>query len=453
MQAVIENENGESTTLELKDYTKHLIGEFEVADLEIEGGSTYKADKVVDHIVRKVFGGKEIDDSIVNDGGYSDLIDRVKEDFERSKEAKEDGKAKAAKAKEERARAKEEKEKKAAEAVEALAKRQEISAAKIEEGALVAKDEFLKELESLKEQLPDTIKLVGEGGRTAINVDEANEEDLARAFGFLTQKATNNEWLNNQVQFWVGDIVNSLTSRGLYKTQKDAGEAVVKITGAAYSASAISYYAKMADRTPVELRNVEAQPTAYLLIANAAIPKKGDKETDADFQSRLEKFKEGRKALQEKLSSGEVVTRKDIEPHVEKFLLDQGLKKPKTDTVSPSELYKQFYHANVGLEHLLGAVEEGVAIYSDGEKQYRLSEEELTRLRDEAIASLNNIFYSHKKSGATLRDYERGFIIKKTTKIVKKGKEGAEKVESEEQIAVYPNPFWDTKEEPQEEEK
>lgn len=442
----IENENGEQAEVEEKDYAKLLLKEYEVPVLETENGA-YKPDKIIGHIVKKLMEGKEIDDSISGAGDYDEVIERVQADVERSKELQEESKNKKAKAKEERAKAKEEAERKKEQEAAELAKRKEVSALKITEGASVARDEFVKELESLKEQLPESIKLIGEGNRTTIKVDEASEEELSRTFGFLTQKATNNEWLSNQVQFWVGDIVNSLTARGVYKTQKEAGEVVVKLTNAAYSPSAISYYAKMADRTPVELRNVEVQPTAYLLIANAAIPKKGDKESDADFQKRLASFKEGRKELQEKLSNGEVTTRSGIEPHVEKFLIDQGLRKPKDpNVVTTSELYKQLYHSTVALNHLLGVHEEGIAIYNDGETEHRLTEEQLEKIQSESLASLNNIFYSNKKLNATLRDFERGFIIQKKTKLVKKGEDGASKEEIEEQVKIFPEPFWNTKE-------
>lgn len=442
----IENENGEKATIEEKDYVKMLLKEFEVPALDTENGS-YKPDKIVAHIVKKLLDKKEVDDSISGDGNYDELIERVESDISRSEELSEEDKKNKIKDKEAREKRKEEEKKKKEEEAAQLAKRQEVSAVKITEGASVARDEFVRELESLKQQLPSTISLVGEGSRTTIKFEEASEEDLSRTFGFLTQKATNNEWLNNQVQFWIGDIVNSLTARGVYKTQKEAGEVVGKLTNSSYSPSAISYYAKMADRTPVELRNVEAQPTAYLLIANAAIPKKGDKETDADFQKRLASFKEGRKELQEKLSSGEITTRSGIEPHVEQFLLDQGLKKPKDpNVVSTSDLYKQLYHSTVGLNHILGVHEEGVAIYNDGENEHRLTEEQLTQIQSDSIAALNNIFYSNKKISATLRDYEKGFIIQKKTKLVKKGEDGAAKEEIEEQIKIFPAPFWDTKE-------
>src|SRR5690606_24786818 len=147
--------------------------------LETENGA-YKPDKIVGHIVKKLMEGKEIDDSISGAGDYDEVIERVQADVERSKELQEESKNKKAKAKEERAKAKEEAEKKKEQEAAELAKRKEVSALKITEGASVARDEFVKELESLKEQLPESIKLIGEGNRTTIKVDEASEEELSR---------------------------------------------------------------------------------------------------------------------------------------------------------------------------------------------------------------------------------------------------------------------------------
>lgn len=448
MKLTITNEAGETATLDRKDYVKLLLSEFKDLPPIQAGDVTYEPNKIIDHIVKKTMEDVDIDPSITDHDDYQEVIERVREDVQNSKEAAISKKEEAARKKAEKEREKEEARKKAEEEAKQLALRQEAAGIKLKEGADAAADDFKKELESLKDQLPDSIQLISSGDRTAIRIDDASEEQLATTLGFLVQKGANNEWLRNQVQFWIGDIVNGLVAKGVYKTQKEAGDWINKNIGQAYSASAISYYAKMADRTPVELRNVQADPTAYLAVANMKLPKKGDKESDADFKKRLDTFKAKRQEIQEKLSTGELTSRKDVVPLVENVLIECGLKERKDpNAMSVSDHYKIVYHTTVALEHLLDTHEENAVVYRDGETLHSVSKEELEKMRDESIAFLNNLFYSDKKKGITLKDYAKGYVIEKKKSVKAKGKDGAEKVEEEVQVKVYPEPFFEIKSE------
>lgn len=435
----------------VKEYSKNVLTELNVQPqtYEEDGESRKVTPEIAfKHIFGNLSKGNEAD-QVIKDL-FPDLLERISSDLkihaENTKETKQTAEEKKAEKEAADAKKKEEEEKKAAE----LAKKQGEVAVTIEAGLKQADSEFLVELQSFKEALPEGVEVVGEGGGYGLRFAEGTtKETLGNTLGYMVGRSRNSEAMQNQAQFWIGDIVRGLVAQGVYATGKEAGAAVKSFIGddKSYSESAISYYTKMAERTPIPLRNPHADPTAYLAIANMKLPTKGkdgnEKETEAEFLERKQKFEKGREELQKKVAEGEYKKRKDVLEPVQEVLKSVGLAKKETEgeQVNITAMLKQYFHAQTALDNLIGSHSEGVAIYADGDKKYTLSQEELEGLRDEAQAKLNTVYYSDKKASLTLRDYSRGKVTRKK-KVATKDK-GVQ--EEEYEVPVYPEPFWDVK--------
>ncbi len=449
---LLEDAEGNKNPIKLPDYQKHLIKELDIKGF-LNDGNQVTAEVVVAHIIKQTNKGAEIDPTI--GGGYPDLVKRVEADFKASAEnvgaaKKEAGDDKEAKKAEKEAAEKAQKEKD-----EAAEKQRSELAPQLVAGSATAHTQFGAQLAEIKKSLPEGVQFVNEGKGWQIKVVEGtSKEVVAQAMGYIVGLANNNEALAGVLQMSIGDMINTTVAVGICSTAKEAAEYVSKQLGLdgnkAYSSSALSYYAKMADRTPLRLRNAEAPVTAYLALANMALPKPGKDEKQEDFVKRKQKFEADREALQEKLANGEIVRRADILQPIEDLLINNGIKVKKTgDEVSISDLYIQYVHASIGLEYLVDnqfdkdhPENEGKAIYKDGEKLYPLTKDELEALRDEALTKILNLKYSEKKPATTIKDYEKGYVTKVEEKIVKKGKDGATREKVETQVKVWPKPFW-----------
>jgi Skp family chaperone for outer membrane proteins len=457
-EVVIENEAGETSKISRAEYIKAIITEMEVKPYESEEHGTTEAKDVVAHILKAFEGGTDVDDGIKD--SYGDLVSRIEEDYNRSSKTASDKKAeaeaaKAAKEAEKKAKAEEEQKKK-----EALAIARNEFVSKVAEGSNVAAEEFKQEVSKVIESLPEGVTIVAKDGRYGIAFDkEVSKETIGETLGYLMQKENNSSYMANQIQFWIGDTISATTERGLFATAKEAAahiaEVMSKSTGKTVQPASLDQYKRMAERTPVALRNPYADPTAYLAISSAKAPKKGEKEKDEDFKKRLAAFEEDREALQTLLSTGEVTKRKDIMPKVNEMLIKHGIiQKDDSPTISVMDNLATFFHASWALENLLDVHEEGVIQYKDGDKIISVSKETMEEERDKAVANLTNIFYTSKKNSLNPADYIRGYVT--TEKEIKVGKDGDGKdIKQMQKIKnlVYPIPFFKQEEEAKPEEQ
>lgn len=456
----ITDAEGNTTTLSDVDYKKAIIKEFKPKDfVHSENGDT-TAKQVVDHVFKALTEGKDVDEEIKEK--FADLVERVEADVNGSKDSAKNKAAEAAAAK-----AKKDEEKKAAEEAakkkaEELAVVQTAFVGKVSEGVDLARSEFTEELLSIKDNLPEGVTISHKDGGYGIEFGEgATEETVGQLLGYVAQKAENNQFMGNQFNFWIGDIVSYTTEKGIYPTAKEAAQKICGLLkdnyGKELNIGNIDSYKRMAERTPLHLRNPMAQPTAYLKISDVKIPRKGDKETEEQYKERLSKFEEGREALQTKLASGEIKSRKDILPLVQEFEYEHGLKQRPDEnapTISLSQQFQIFFYTTFALENLVGTHKDHpeAAVYRKGEELYPVTKEELEEQRATAQAHLTNAFYKGKE--VEVKDIIRGY--KEVTKKVVVGKNAEGKNIEEDQVSespVYPLPFWEVKETPKEESK
>lgn len=449
-------ENGENYEISRKDYEKQVIAKLEVPAMKNEeSGKEVFAATIVEHIVKNVMKGTEMDETIASK--YANVVEVVTADVKQHGENVAKAKGDKEAEKEAKARAKEEEKKKQEEENAIRVQRQEGILSEAKTGIETAAGEFKETAKNLIENLPSSITLVQEGAGYGLKfAEDISDADMAQGFGYLMQQGLNNQALANQIQFWLGDMVLLFLAKGIYVTAKEAGEAVNKLLPEhmRYAPSMMDQFKKMAERTPIALRNPQASPSAYLALANVKIPKKGDKEDDASYQKRLAEFKSGREEMQKKLATGEWSTNKDVKEVLEDFEIKHGLKEKKSeeDLIPISFYFKQYFFAEMGLKLVGAQGEKGVTVYKDGDTKYELTEEELEDLRDKALAKLQNVYYSNTKEGVTFKDYENGFFIKKVKAVKDDGKNGAKKEDEEVQVKLFPSVFWEIKKEEKTEE-
>lgn len=457
-ELIVENENGETATLDRKAYIAHIVEAHEVKAYTTENSSTEPAD-VVNYILKSLEKGADIDAEFASE--HTELIQVVEGHFKATTGSKED-----AKAKKEEEKAKKEEEKKAAaeakekEAALALETKKEFVTS-VSEGATLAAAELKSEFEALKDGLPEGVELTSKGhGLGLVFGENVNKASIANTLGYFQQKSINSSFLINQLQFLIGDAISAAVAKGVFSTEKEAAafiqETIASNFGKDYNASSLSQYKRMAERTPVEFRNPEVQPTAYLLVAGMAAPRKGDKETEEQFKKRLAGFKKDQSDLQKKLGSGEITKRGDLVKPVNEILIRHGLKEAPSNEpkVSVNENLLDYFHATLALESFVGIHDDqpDAALYQKGKDIFPVTREELQKIKDEAFANLLNVLYTNKKLGLEPADYIRGKIQKISQIEVGKSQEGKPMFEDKKTwVPVYPVPFFEVEEEATEE--
>lgn len=461
MKAIkVQDAEGNSIDVEIKDYKKAVFKEFDVKDYKHSEHGDTPAKNIVDHIVDSLVKDKEVDNEIKE--AFSELYERVSKDVSFTKENSKSKAEKAQEEKEAKEKAKAEEEAKKAEEAKKLQARQGLLVSGVAAGVELANSEFVDELKTLSENLPEGVKVEQKGnGYGLVFPADATEETIGATFGYLNQKAQNSAFIGNQLHFWIGDTVNRTTELKIFPTAKEASEKISKLLeenhGKKIVPIQIAEYGRMASRTPLELRNPKADISAYNAIAKVKGLSKGEKETEDAFKARVVKFEKDRAQLQEKLSKGEVTSRKEILPLVQELEYQHGLKErpdPSKETITIGQYLNIFAHTTFALENLVGTHEDHpeAAVYKHGEDLIVVPKSELEEKRDEAFANISNAFYTSKKNGLNPKDYARGFVEKDAEVTI--GKDGDGKPIKETQktkVPVYPAPFWPIEEAKKEE--
>ncbi len=444
-EIAVQTEDGEAKLVAIKEYISGIVKELGVKPYSSETMAEQLPDKVVTHIINNVSNQLPVSEEIQE--SYPDLVARVTADIELTIEGRKSSKDKAQEEKEkkeaEKTRLKKEEEDKAAQL--ALVQSSFTNAAK--DGATVATQDFANELTELRNAMPEGIGFEEVGQGIGIRVDkDVSQETIGKAIGFLLQKEMNSSFVANQIQFWVGDLVRITVERGVFATARDASKSIsdmlMSVHGKSLTPINIDAYKRMAERTPVEFRNSKADPTAYLAISNMKIPRKDEKESEADYKIRLSKFEEDRKELQAKLGSGEITKRKDIVPLVEQALVKHGLKQEKKEELSIGQHLALFFHATIGLEDLIGAHEEDKVVYTNGKSLVEVTREELEEIKAKSFAALSLALYSTKE--IPFKALIRGYVEKTVKEEVTKDASGKPVYEDKvTQIKVYPRCFFE----------
>ncbi len=291
--------------------------------------------------------------------------------------------------------------------------------------------------------------------------ENASAENVGSALGYLLQSSMNSTFIGNQLQFWVGDIVAATVERKIFTTASEAGKEISKLLeekhGKSLTVGNIDAYKRMAERTPVELRNPKADATAYLAVSSMKVPRKGEDEKEDAYKKRLGAFEADRKDLQNKLSTGEITSRKDILPEVDKVLINHGIKSaPEGPTITIGQHLALFFHATFGLDELLSVHEghENEVVYKvevkGKSRKVIQTKEQLEAVKNEAYAALTNALYS-TKNGVTAQDFIRGYVEKKVKVEVTKDAEGKPVMEDQTiKDFAYPLPFFEPEEQEEE---
>lgn len=442
------DEEGNAFEVTKKDYIKGIVEEFEVKPFESEHQNADPS-QVVEHVMDCQSSGMPVPDAIGEE--YAEVIERVQSDMKASEDHKSTLKGEEEKAKEEKKKAREaEKEAKEKEAAE-LAVRQDGFIQHVAEGAESADNSFRDELLALKDALPEGIEITGDKQGFGITIAEGTSEgNIGKAVGELFVREQNSSLLAGQLQFFVGDLANACVEMGIYQSGIKAGKHIsdflAEKLGRKLSGRNVESYGRMAARVPVKFRNPRVDPTAYLAVSDAKMPKKDKEESLVDYAKREKKFIADRNKILAQLGKGEVQSRKDTLPLVEELLYTHGIKE-RPDPDAPAvkttgDWLKQFFHASFGLDNLIGVHEEDKASYKFGEEIHHVDKAVLEALKAEAEDNLGNIFYT--SGDIKPDDYIAGtkvFIEKRVVGTEADGKKA--KIEDVEVTKpVYPDAFF-----------
>lgn len=455
---ILLDDEGNGYEVAKADYVKHILKENAIKPYK-DNAAEYEPKQIVDHIIKAVSIGKDVDEAIQSD--YAPLVETIKTDVERTMNSKQSAKEKAASEKEAKDKAKAEEAAKAEAAKAALAKTQQSFVAELASGASAAAEEFKVELENLAASMPEGVRVVQKDGGYGIEVDDgATPEQVGSALGYLMQKESNSTFIGNQLHFWIGDVVRHTVAKGVFGTAKEASQSISKLLeekhGKFLNPGNIDAYKRMSERTPIGMRNPKADPTAYLAISSLKVPKKQDKETDEAYKARINKYEADREELQRKLASGEKLRRKDILDDVNEVAYKYGLKERPDENKGPStgQWHTVFFQAKFALEELADVHEEGFIVYKKDDKLVKIPVAEMEEKYEEAKANLANVYFTNKKAGVEPRDFKVGY--KEVEVTVEFGKDSEGKPIKDKQKTknyIYPEPFWQVEEEKKKEEE
>jgi ribosomal protein S10 len=400
------DEDGNTNPIDLKTYLKLIVEEQKIKPFASDKQGQIPSIKVAKAIFDGAVAGQEQPDELADN--YSEAIEAITSDVEFSKAHIESEKAKALDEKEAAKKQKEEeKAKKEKEAAE-LALRQDATLKAVSEGADIAASQFISELEAMKSNLPDGVTIVKTGDGYSVALAEgATDESIGKALGYFIGAGKNSEALNNQIQFYIGDLAGEAVNKGLFKTSLEASKVIaghLDAQGKRIAPGVIETYRRMAERTPAELRNPKADPTAYLELSRMKRPKKGEKETKEAFEKRKDAFDADILELQKKLADGTIETRKAILEPAQEIKYKHGIEErpnPNEVSLSTNDLLRIVVIGEIMLENCVGVYKdaEGKKVedslcFTDPENAGQfvwVTEDELAKIIEEAKSSLMNI--------------------------------------------------------------
>lgn len=420
-----------------------------------ENTPTVQPKQIVESLLTKAEAGAGNPDETPQ---YQEVYDALEEivtftanKLEAEKESKEKEAAEKKAAKEAEKKAKEE-------AKAAIVARREAFLAKAQEGASHAQEDFIQDLQNLKDGLGDGIKInVNEDGTFGATFDEGvTEVALASGIGYLLSRQESSTFLNNSLQFIIGDVALKAVETKLFPSMIQCGKALssqLATVGITLHGRNVENYSRMAARVPMELRNAKVDPTAYLEVARAGAPqiprKKEDNETDESFKKRVAEanakkdafeadrgeviklLKQGYYETEVEIEddNGEITTEKkkvelksksDVAPLLEEVQVKHGLKEVKDpNKKTASDYANAYFHADFALEYLLGIHEKDTVVYAavDGKGTVSVTKQQLMDTKEEAKNNLINMKYDR------LDEILKGVEIKEVT-VMEDGEDG-----------------------------
>lgn len=441
--------------LSLEEWCHVVAKQLGVEGQEIEG-THFEPDKVVQGLANFALSDQPLPDDLDQ---LSQAYDQVKELIAESKKLSSDKEKLKKAAAEEAKREKKEKARKAEEEKEQLAVRRNSFTEAVARSLATANDDLRNSFIEIKEALPEGIEVEAtEGGSFGLRIDSSvTDEQLAGALGSFIGKERNTDYLKSAHQFFIGEIANEMVRRGIFPSMIKCGEALSERCkneyGLRLGGRAFENYARMAARIPVEYRNQNADPTAYLAVSEIPYPKKPRRDEFAnqdDHKKALKVWEDdcasvdsARLRIAAILRDGgyktkgadgkeefvEVLSRKDVLPIIDETKIQLGLKKaPNPSERSLNSWLRQYFDACTVLDLFKGVHAPDVVRVGIGAGSTDLSEEDLAVYKEEAYNKIIEILYPEDKRNELLAgERERQVQVYDEVdgkKIAKKDEEG-----------------------------
>lgn len=350
------------------------------------------AEDLIAHILRSVLNDEPITQDLLEDG-HSKLFQYIERLVREDSELREANRL--------RQIAIDEKIREEAKATKAeIKRRREIVEGSMRAKATRMRGEGLKrEIRALQDSMPHGVEIALNSSGNGIGIslpegEELSEEQFGDSLGALFASSSVAEAMAQSRAFLIGGLCNEAVKQGLYRSKIQAGKSIsdtLRGIGINISGKTIETYARTDSRINIEYRNNSAPDSAYISLAQSKLPKQENGESDAAYESRIERYVEKRNEIAEKIGNEELSTVRDVKKAVEGLEIDHGVREKKDPNQKPRYAYlTDYFHATHYLENFLGKHKEGtvITISLDGEKT-EYSECDLKEIRDIAISQLS----------------------------------------------------------------
>lgn len=240
--------------------------------------------------------------------------------------------------------------------------------------------------------------------------EKVSTKDIGDAFSLLLGAMQGKNALQSALQFATGDLMNKAVEKKVFESKGAAAAAIRAVMSKnenvkSWDVGTIQFYANMAERIPADKRLSSVNPTVYLAISKATMPRiKKDSDGKDISKEQLavlgNEFDEFRDSLTDAVNEGSLVSIKDVQAKVKEFKESKGIlkKSPQDEKAAELAWHKQLFFAVWAIENVVSVHKKDIAMFkkttvneadkttTEAEMEVPLSE--LVDLRDEALNAL-----------------------------------------------------------------
>ena len=260
-------------------------------------------------------------------------------------------------------------------------------------------------------KLPSGVAFSGNGMGVVV-ADGADRSTIAQSVAQVITSFEGIKSAEGALQFMIGDLMNASIAARTFRNKSDAAKAlkfaIHDKCGKKFDIGTIQAYALMAERVPVESRQMGIKPSAYLAASKLTLPRLKDAKPaeEQKAQAEVDSFREN--AI-EKINSGEWDT-KTLNDKIKEFKVEKGWVKPEGETVNLTNLYRRYTFANILINEVSNSKDGSVTV-KRGKESHTYTLDEVETIRDEAYAALRD---------ALLADYDIAALHRGLTKVTNK---------------------------------
>lgn len=256
-------------------------------------------------------------------------------------------------------------------------------------------------------KLPSGVAFSGNGMGVVV-ADGADRGTIAQSVAQVINSFEGIKSAEGALQFMIGDLLNASIAARTFRNKSDAAKGLKMMIqdkcGKKFDIGTIQAYALMAERVPVESRQMGIKPTAYLAASKLTLPRLKDAkpEDEQKAQAEVEEFRED--AI-EKINSGEWDT-KTLNDKIKEFKVEKGWVKPEEASVNLTNVYRRYVYANILINELSNSKDGSVTV-KRGKESHTYTLDQVEEIRDEAYATLRDTLLAEYDLAALTKGFKK----------------------------------------------